>query len=150
MFITSVSVRVVAGLVLAGVIGLVGLALTGILFPATGSHQTVVIATRVCLIGGGASIGAMATWFNFSEGRTSIAAVLGMAVLGGLAGAWAGYLFAGSAQFQENLFDQVREISRITVYGGAIGANLLPLALGTLLAWRRGEIRTETVRKELT
>jgi hypothetical protein len=126
--VVPIVVRMIGGLMFAGLGALAGMALAGISLPP-GTDRTYLLAARVVLIGLGASAGGFLPWWRPGEDTRTTALRVALILSGSTAGAFAGLGFAEVLQDHYDPLRRVQQISRTMVYGASIGANILPLML---------------------
>ena len=115
-------VRTVLGLFLASVLGAVGF-FAGWMLWSPSTSASLASMFRVCGAGIGASIGGFVGWLRPEDTLVLKAATLGLALLGGMAGAWGGLTY-GSEVYEKGVFARGTQIS--TILGGAIVCNIVP------------------------
>lgn len=124
--------RTVFGFFLASVLGVVGFFAGWILWnPSLGTAFGCIF--RVCGAGIGTSIGGFVGWLRPEDPRTIKVATFGLALLGGLAGAWGGHLY-GVALYEEGLVSRATHVS--IVLGGAVASNAIPVLVNIYRARR--------------
>ncbi|MBI2965815.1 MAG: hypothetical protein HYY34_06415 [Chloroflexi bacterium] len=126
--VVPVVVRMIGGLMFAGLGALAGMALAGISLPP-GTDRTYLLAARVVFIGLGASAGGFLPWWRPGEDTRTTALRVSLILAGSTAGALAGLAFADVFQEHYDPLRRVQQISRTMVYGASIGANVLTLLL---------------------
>lgn len=91
------------------------------------------IVFRMCGVGIGAGIGGLAGWLSPGQGQVTIFTTLGLALVGGLAGAWGGLAY-GMLVWDDVLSQGAL---RVIIAFAALLANVLPL-LASIYRIRRG------------
>lgn len=117
-------IRVVLSVLGGAVLGTLGHLLAWFIWPLNAS-LTGLIVTAVLTTGVSAGIGGLAGWYDLDGDRNKNLGILGIGILGGIGGAWAGYLLGGLSGG-----GTYGDASRIaSVFGAVIGVNLVePLA----------------------
>jgi len=135
--VAYLAVRVVVGLLLAGLFGFGGYIMSNLFVPPAGAEEHLLVNVRLACVGAGAGLGALAGWFIRDETRPPIVLLAILAFGGGFLGAWAGLEFAEGNLDHYDAWTQHLQVSRTTVFSAAGGANLLTLAGAGLLSWIR-------------
>ena len=131
-FAASFVVRIVCGLSLAAALGVAGYFIGGMLWPPS-SGLSFLLVLLVSGAGIGAGIGGFLGWLRLEGGRSTMFTVLGLALVGGLAGAWGGAMY-GRIVYEQALYSKAAQES--TILGAAVAANTLPLIASIYWAWR--------------
>ena len=84
------------------------------------------IIAVVTITGGAAGIGGFAGWYDLDGDRRKNLATLGVGLVGGIAGAWAGYLL-GKHVYDGGTFSEASRMA--SVFGAVAGVNLLPFVV---------------------
>jgi hypothetical protein len=92
---------------------------------------------RVLGAGIGAGIGGFVGWLVPEDTRAMKAVTLGLALLGGLAGAWGGLTY-GTTLYERGVLARGTQVS--TILGGAVACNLAHILFNTGWAGRRGRM----------
>ncbi|MDP2951777.1 MAG: hypothetical protein Q8O76_00495 [Chloroflexota bacterium] len=125
------ALRTVFGFSLASVLGVAGFFAGWVLwYPSLGWSLGIVF--RVCGAGIGAGIGAFVGWLRPEDTRAIIATTLGLALLGGLLGAWGGVTYGGMV-YKEALHSKAIQVP--IILGAALASNAIPAFANIFWAW---------------
>lgn len=119
----SFAVRSFLGFCASSALGAVGFVASGMLYyPGIGLSFFFVLS--VCAVGIGAGIGSFVGWLRRAHGWVIIFVTLGLALIGGMAGAWGGVGYARMACESARYCSAARVA---TILGAVLVANVFPL-----------------------
>jgi len=119
------SIRTVFGFSVAAVLGSVGF-FAGSMLSSPSFAASFAAALRICGTGIGAGLGGFVGWLRPEDTRPLKVVSFGLSLLGGLAGAWGGYLY-GVAAYEGDLFARATHFSAVA--GSAVACNAISLLI---------------------
>ncbi|NQU96502.1 MAG: hypothetical protein HQ548_02500 [Chloroflexi bacterium] len=137
--VTHIAVRVVVGTVSAGLLAFVGYVFSNLFVPPTGSGEHVLVNIRLLFVAAGAGFGTLAGWSIRDDTRPPMFLVAVVALIGGFLGAWIGLIFAEGTNHAFDVWTRHLQLTQATVLAAAVGANILPLIVSSLMLWLRRE-----------
>ena len=137
--VTHVAVRVVVGTVSAGLLAFAGYVFSNLFVPPTGSEEHVLVNIRLLFVAAGAGFGTLAGWSIRDDTRPPMFLVAVVALIGGFLGAWIGLIIAEGTNHAFDVWTRHLQLTQATVLAAAVGANILPLIVSSLMLWLRRE-----------
>lgn len=130
--------RIIFGLIAAWLLGFGGFLVGWFLSPGGAAISTPIL---LCAIGLLAGLGGFVGWLNPDVARPVIFLGLGVALLGGLAGAWLSFLYGEIFQPGRSFEWTSPQAPRlvVTIVGSGLGANILPILFYVYRLWRYRE-----------
>ena len=116
----------------AFVAGLLGMVVGGQMIPSPGEGDYLALAVRLVVIGLGAMTGAAVGWVMYQNDRYLAVTLLAVSLAGSVIAGWIALEVAEATVEGPDAFNLVKEISRRTVLGAALGATLAPLMFSVL------------------
>jgi hypothetical protein len=136
--LTVIILRMVFGLIAACLLGLVGFLVGWFVSPGGAAISTPILLGAIGVLAG---LGGFVAWLNPDVARPVLFLALGIALLGGLAGAWLGFfygeLFQPGRSFEWTSPQAPRLV--VTIVGAGVGANILPILFYVYRLWRYRE-----------
>ena len=116
----------------AFVAGLLGMVVGGQMIPSPGEGDYLALVVRLVVIGLGAMTGAAVGWVMYQNDRYLAVTLLAVSLAGSVIAGWIALEVAEATVEGPDAFNLVKEISRRTVLGAALGATLAPLMFSVL------------------
>jgi uncharacterized membrane protein YfcA len=119
-------VRLILGLLLGVIFGLLGLALAMFVIPPALAGNGPYLFARIVLIGVSTGMAGIVTWSIWTEQRRHAYTTLLLALFGGVGGALVSYTWADLQYSHLGALEQALITGRTTLVTAVVGANALP------------------------
>lgn len=132
-------VRTIVGTIFGIAGAFLGSLINAAVIPPTASDDVLLSMARISVIGAMAALIAQIGWIKIANSWIQSVLMWVGACISGTASTWLALTLASALLDNPDLYMLNRDIAGIGLLGGAVGCNLVPLAIATCFA-RRGEL----------